>query len=181
MQIFTSRRCERASQVATASHLPAQVDKTPTPDPDIRRWPFWIKPAPRVIRTEAPKDSIPPFVKSEPRFISREEVALHNSSSSAFIILDNKVYDVTAFAPNHPGTGKLLLLRAGTDASESFFAFHPPRVRDNYLQVTAHSLTHPSLAPSTALAHTAFRLAAPVHWLVRASGIESHRQSHSCT
>ena len=72
--------------------MPAQVDKTPTPDPDIRRWPFWIKPAPRVIRTEAPKDSIPPFVKSEPRFISREEVALHNSSSSAFIILDNKVY-----------------------------------------------------------------------------------------
>lgn len=117
-------------------HMPLQLDKTPTPDPDIRRWPFWIKPAPHASQASPPQDSIPPPVKPQPRFISRDEVALHNSASSAYIILDNKVYDVTTFAPNHPGSAKILLLRAGTDASESFFAFHPPHVRANYLQVS---------------------------------------------
>ena len=111
------------------------------------------------------KGALSPSVKFEPRFISREEVALHNSADSAYIILDNKVYDVTTFAPSHPGSAKLILLRAGTDASGSFFAFHPPRVRDNYLQVphcARRCLCSQSL---TLLVSPA---AALVHWLVRA-------------
>ena len=97
----------------------------------------------------------------EPRFISREEVARHNSASSAFVILDNKVYDVTTFAPHHPGSSKILMLRAGTDASDAFFAFHPPRVRDNYLQVAApNPLFHP------AVAHPSLKSSASLHRLV---------------
>jgi cytochrome b involved in lipid metabolism len=119
-----------------APHLPLQLDKTPTPDPDVRRWPFWIKSAPLDVQADSViKNGPPSSVKVEPRFISREEVSRHNSASSAYIILDNKVYDVTTFAPNHPGSAKVILLRAGSDASGAFFAFHPPRVRDSYLQV----------------------------------------------
>jgi acyl-lipid Delta6-acetylenase / acyl-lipid (9-3)-desaturase len=124
-----------SSRINFALTVCSQIDKTPTPDPDIRRWPFWIQPDCQALQAAPSKNVTPAAVKAEPRFISREEVSQHNSASSAYIILDNKVYDVTAFAPNHPGTEKLILLRAGTDASESFFAFHPPRVRDNYLQV----------------------------------------------
>lgn len=130
------RLAAAAADATRASHMPSQLDKTPTPDPDIRRWPFWIKPSPHAGQAPPPQDSLTTPVKPQPRFISRDEVALHNSASSAYIILDNKVYDVTTFAPNHPGSAKILLLRAGTDASESFFAFHPPHVRANYLQAS---------------------------------------------
>lgn len=157
--LHVKKVCACRSSSPRQPYIPLQVDKTPTPDPDIRRWPFLIKPSPNACRTPAAKDSLPPPVKVEPRFISREEVARHNSASSAFVILDSKVYDVTTFAPHHPGTAKILMLRAGTDASDAFFAFHPPRVRDNYLQVAALTrcfplsfLTPPEISSACTLA-----------------------------
>ncbi|KAI1724388.1 cytochrome b5-like heme/Steroid binding domain-containing protein [Ditylenchus destructor] len=49
-----------------------------------------------------------------------EEVAKHNDEQSTWIILDNKVYDVTKFLMEHPGGEEVILQQAGQDATESF-------------------------------------------------------------
>lgn len=56
----------------------------------------------------------------ELKTISAAEVATHNSAESIWIILDDKVYDVTRFLMEHPGGEEVLLQQAGQDATESF-------------------------------------------------------------
>ena len=51
---------------------------------------------------------------------SREEVASHADNSSLWIILNDKVYDVTKFMLEHPGGEEVLLQWAGQDATDSF-------------------------------------------------------------
>jgi cytochrome b involved in lipid metabolism len=41
---------------------------------------------------------------------TREEVAKHDKDGDAWIIVDNMVYDISKFAPMHPG-GELLILQ----------------------------------------------------------------------
>lgn len=43
-----------------------------------------------------------------------------NTPDCAFIVIHNKVYDVTAFLDNHPGGRDVLLCNAGTDATQAF-------------------------------------------------------------
>lgn len=40
-----------------------------------------------------------------PREVTKEEVKLHNRAADCWIIIDKKVYDVTAFIGRHPGEG----------------------------------------------------------------------------
>lgn len=55
---------------------------------------------------------------------TQEEVSKHNSPESLWIIIDNKVYDLTEFQKIHPG-GKAILKRwAGKDASKFFHKYH---------------------------------------------------------
>ncbi|KAI8143077.1 delta-6-fatty acid desaturase [Fennellomyces sp. T-0311] len=42
-----------------------------------------------------------------------------------YIIIDNKVYDVTEFVEDHPGGAAVLLTHVGKDASDVFHAMHP--------------------------------------------------------
>ncbi|KAI1706399.1 cytochrome b5-like heme/Steroid binding domain-containing protein [Ditylenchus destructor] len=51
---------------------------------------------------------------------TRSEVAEHNSNGSAWIIIGNKVYDVTQFLDEHPGGCEVLLEKAGEDRTEAF-------------------------------------------------------------
>jgi delta8-fatty-acid desaturase len=55
------------------------------------------------------------------------DVAKHNTSDDFWLAIDGKVYDVTSFAPLHPG-GDIIDKYAGVDASDQFAAFHLPRV-----------------------------------------------------
>ena len=48
------------------------------------------------------------------------EVKTHNTKGSAWMVVHNKVYDVTSFMQEHPGGEEVLLDVLGVDASESF-------------------------------------------------------------
>ncbi|KAF8528928.1 FMN-dependent dehydrogenase-domain-containing protein [Hysterangium stoloniferum] len=67
-----------------------------------------------------------------------EQVAKHNSKESCWIIINNQVYDVTDFLPEHPGGSKIILKYAGKDASEAFDPIHPPGVIDAQLPKEKH-------------------------------------------
>ncbi|XP_034046332.1 cytochrome b5 [Thalassophryne amazonica] len=49
-----------------------------------------------------------------------EEIQLHNVSSDMWIVIHDKVYDITRFLEEHPGGEEVLMEQAGTDATESF-------------------------------------------------------------
>ena len=55
---------------------------------------------------------------------TREEVAKHATSASNWVIIDDKVYDLTKFANFHPGGKAFIDSVAGQDATEKFYAFH---------------------------------------------------------
>jgi len=53
-----------------------------------------------------------------------DQVKEHNTSTSAWIIIDGYVYDITTFAAMHPGGELLILSFAGKDATETFYSLH---------------------------------------------------------
>jgi len=63
------------------------------------------------------------------QFFTRAEVAKHKGpvggppGTEPYIILHNKVYDLTTLLENHPGGDDVLLSRAGTDATKDFELF----------------------------------------------------------
>jgi isopentenyl diphosphate isomerase/L-lactate dehydrogenase-like FMN-dependent dehydrogenase len=64
-------------------------------------------------------------------------VSSHRTADSCWVILYNKVYDVTSFLPNHPGGSKIILQLAGTDATEEFDPVHPPGTLEDSLPASA--------------------------------------------
>eukprot|EP00924_Labyrinthula_sp_SR-Ha-C_P016557 maker-scaffold_6-snap-gene-7.14-mRNA-1 protein AED:0.02 eAED:0.02 QI:44/1/1/1/1/1/3/58/532 len=63
---------------------------------------------------------------------SRAEVAKHNKDDDCWVIIENKVYDVTRFAPLHPGGERLLKEYGGQDVTEDFFGLHRVSVLEKY-------------------------------------------------
>jgi len=59
-------------------------------------------------------------VSTELREIDANEVARHNDEGSAWIIMNDRVYDVTKFLMEHPGGDEVLLQQAGGDATDAF-------------------------------------------------------------
>lgn len=57
-------------------------------------------------------------------FITMAEVRKHNSEFDLWMVLENKVYDFTDFAPTHPGGPGYLTMYAGMDATDPFQAVH---------------------------------------------------------
>jgi len=57
------------------------------------------------------------------RKLKLSDVAAHNNPKSAWLIVRNKVYDISGY--NHPG-GNVIYSHAGSDATDIFAAFHPP-------------------------------------------------------
>ncbi|CAG5115587.1 unnamed protein product [Candidula unifasciata] len=50
----------------------------------------------------------------------RSELKAKKDSRQTYLIIHNKVYDVTKFLEEHPGGEEVLLEQAGADATESF-------------------------------------------------------------
>jgi len=60
-----------------------------------------------------------------------EEIVKHNSAASLWVVIQDKVYDVTTFAPEHPGQMEAILRWAGKDCTKQFFGDqHPDTVRE---------------------------------------------------
>ncbi|XP_072374058.1 cytochrome b5 type B [Scyliorhinus torazame] len=53
-------------------------------------------------------------------YITMEEVKTNSSSKCTWLVIHDKVYDVTKFLEEHPGGEEVLFEQAGGDATESF-------------------------------------------------------------
>lgn len=68
--------------------------------------------------------------KQEKRTFTASEVAQHTKKDSLWIILKDKVYDVTPYVEEHPG-GEAIFRNAGQDSTKGFYGpQHPERVFD---------------------------------------------------
>ncbi|KAM4744083.1 cytochrome b5 type B isoform 2-T2 [Anableps anableps] len=54
------------------------------------------------------------------KYYTLEDIRVHNMSNDTWLIIHNKVYDITSFLEEHPGGEEVLLEQAGADATESF-------------------------------------------------------------
>ncbi|GLV41540.1 uncharacterized protein CBL_06769 [Carabus blaptoides fortunei] len=68
-----------------------------------------------ALRLSVPKEKI---VSSE--FITLDEVAWHDIETDCWIVIYDRVYDVTEFFNEHPGGREVLLEYAGRDATIAF-------------------------------------------------------------
>ncbi|VDK21908.1 unnamed protein product [Anisakis simplex] len=61
------------------------------------------------------------MVDAKSKTFTLDEIAVHNSVQSSWIVIDDKVYDVTKFIDQHPGGEEVILEQSGNDATESFY------------------------------------------------------------
>ncbi|KAK7694509.1 hypothetical protein QCA50_001695 [Cerrena zonata] len=70
--------------------------------------------------------------------LTLSEVSKHNTDKSCWVIIKNKVYDVTDFLAEHPGGAKIILKYAGRDATSAYEPIHPPDALDKNLAPEKH-------------------------------------------
>ena len=61
------------------------------------------------------------------KYYTRKEVAKHSGEEDCWIIVKNKIYDITKFLKRHPG-GSAPLRYAGIDTTKVFHKIHSPSV-----------------------------------------------------
>uniref|UniRef100_A0A1A8K0M9 Cytochrome b5 type B n=1 Tax=Nothobranchius kuhntae TaxID=321403 RepID=A0A1A8K0M9_NOTKU len=54
------------------------------------------------------------------KFYTLEDVRVHNMINDTWLIIHDKVYDISKFIEEHPGGEEVLLEQGGADATESF-------------------------------------------------------------
>ncbi|CDO71358.1 hypothetical protein BN946_scf184908.g116 [Trametes cinnabarina] len=54
------------------------------------------------------------------KLITYAELKAHSTKESLYVLLHEKVYDVTKFIDEHPGGDEVILAEAGRDATEAF-------------------------------------------------------------
>ena len=60
--------------------------------------------------------------------ITSEEVAKHNTAKDCWVIVHDRVYDVTKFVPRHPG-GNMIHVNAGGECTALFESYHPLKAK----------------------------------------------------
>lgn len=65
--------------------------------------------------------------------LSIDQVKSHNKKDDCWVIIHDKIYDVTDFLNEHPGGSAIILKYAGKDATKAFDPIHPPDTLEKYL------------------------------------------------
>ncbi|KAH7033248.1 FMN-dependent dehydrogenase-domain-containing protein [Microdochium trichocladiopsis] len=63
---------------------------------------------------------------SQQPLITASEISKHQSPDDLWMVIDGLVYDLTAFAPTHPGGPGVLLQHAGRDGTAAYSEVHAP-------------------------------------------------------
>ncbi|CAL9135039.1 unnamed protein product [Musa textilis] len=85
---------------------------------------------PRSNRKGKAQGTHPTATTKTIRTYTKEEVSLHNTRTDCWIIVKDKVYNVTPYVEEHPG-GDAILNNAGGDSTEGFYGpQHATRVFD---------------------------------------------------
>jgi cytochrome b involved in lipid metabolism len=66
-----------------------------------------------------PVRAVPPADKAR-TLIAMSEVARHASSEDCWMVIDTRVYDLTAYLPEHPSQPSIILPWCGKEASEAY-------------------------------------------------------------
>jgi|TARA_B110000091_G_C13791025_1_gene465636 cytochrome b involved in lipid metabolism len=114
---------------------------TPTPPTTEETQTFSKTPTPtkRVLVKSSSKISheflsVPtPLSKSASSTYTMEEIATHNTAEDCWVVVKNKVYDVSTMVAQHPGSSRAVLLHAGTMCDEDF-DFHSKAARQFWLK-----------------------------------------------
>ncbi|KAK5205950.1 hypothetical protein LTR20_001096 [Exophiala xenobiotica] len=72
-----------------------------------------------------------------PRQISVSEISQHDTDTDCWIVVDNQVWDITKFAPEHPGGPGIIYKYAGRDATKAYSEIHSPSIIKTNLPVDA--------------------------------------------
>ncbi|KAK0185061.1 FMN-dependent dehydrogenase-domain-containing protein [Armillaria mellea] len=67
-----------------------------------------------------------------------QQVAEHTTASSCWVIIKDRVYDVTDFLSEHPGGAQIILKYAGKDATLAYEPIHPPDALERNLPPSKH-------------------------------------------
>lgn len=78
------------------------------------------------------------------------EVAKHSTPSDMWVVVKDTAYDLTTFAPNHPGGAKLVERYAGRDATEEFLAAHPESIIKTMKGPVNKGKVNPATIPASA-------------------------------
>ncbi|KAI8393625.1 FMN-dependent dehydrogenase-domain-containing protein [Radiomyces spectabilis] len=73
------------------------------------------------------------MAEAKMKMLSQKEVSQHNTKEDLWVIIHDKVYDLTQFLPDHPGGQSIILKYAGRDATNAFDPVHPPDIISRYL------------------------------------------------
>lgn len=57
---------------------------------------------------------------SQPVILNMQEISKHNNASDCWVLVNNKVYDLTSFVYSHSGGSGAILPNCGKDGSEAF-------------------------------------------------------------
>ncbi|MBA0748501.1 hypothetical protein Gogos_005312 [Gossypium gossypioides] len=76
----------------------------------------------KICFIAAHKSKVKSTVANSKASYSKTEVMLHNKRTDCWIIIKDKVYDVTSYVEEHPG-GDAILAHAGDDSTEGFYGY----------------------------------------------------------
>ncbi|RYP91043.1 hypothetical protein DL770_002873 [Monosporascus sp. CRB-9-2] len=66
--------------------------------------------------------------------VSVSEISKHASPDDCWVVVNGKVYDLTSFAPSHPGGANIIYAWAGRDASKTYNEYHAKNLIENELE-----------------------------------------------
>jgi len=101
------------------------------------------------------------------RLIPMSEIRKHNTKEDCWVVIDGRVFDMTAYLKDHPGGVCPVLLKSGEDASKEYYAIHAQdshEIREYYCIGTAVDDLLPGVQVPASLGD-APRALNPRHWI----------------